>query len=432
MTIRSRTGCSCLCIALILGPTGCSRHPEQPARVTIVGLGIQAGEYLQRDELPEFTRSTGIRVDVIPAWGNPVEQLDQAVTLLKKSSDPVDIYGIDIIWTGALAPDLLDLNPYAGQEVAAHLAPLVQNDTVAGRLVSLPFYVSLGVLYYRTDLLKKYGYRNPPGTWDELESMAARIQRGERAAGNVNFWGFVWQGASYEGLTCNALEWQVAYGGGRIIESDASITVNNPGSVAALKKAAGWVGTISPKGVLSYNEADSMAVFRAGNAAFLRHWSGSLNRAKEGSPIYGRYGMTLLPAGPCGRAQSLGGYHLAVSRHSAHARESAQLVVRLTGATVQLRHALDTGILPSITSLYSHPGLIGYLPVAAQLRSEPEDSWVARPSTIAGAKYSEVSKAYYQAVHDILSARTGAGEALPNLEQKLVSITGFRTGSPPQ
>ena len=70
-----------------------------------------------------------------------------------------------------------------------------------------------------------------------MERMAARIQTGERAAGNKNFWGFVWQGAAYEGLTCNALEWQASYGGGNIIEGDGVVSVNNPKTIAAITMA---------------------------------------------------------------------------------------------------------------------------------------------------------------------------------------------------
>jgi trehalose/maltose transport system substrate-binding protein len=68
--------------------------------------------------------------------------------------------------------------------------------------------------------MRQYGYPAPPKTWDELERMAARIQAGERAKGRRDFWGFVWQGAPSEALTCNALEWQVSEGGGRIIENE--------------------------------------------------------------------------------------------------------------------------------------------------------------------------------------------------------------------
>jgi trehalose/maltose transport system substrate-binding protein len=353
--------------------------------------------------------------------------------LLRKATNPADIYLIDVVWTGALAADLLDLTAYVAYGPKLHFATLVQNDTVSGRLIGLPFYVNLGVLYYRTDLLKKYGYRKPPSTWDELESMAARIQRGERAAGNHDFWGYVWQGAAYEGLTCDALEWQASYGGGRIIEKDGSVSVNNPAAAAALRKAAGWVGTISPKAVLAYDEADSLAVFRSGKAAFLRNWNGVLSPGRVGDiPIRGRFDVTLLPSGPHGRAQVLGGFQFAVSRRSSHPRESTQLISVLTGSKVQLRRALEFDYMPTIERLYSDPDLLHQMPIAAKLCDGIQDSWVARPSTITGAKYGEVSKAYYQSVHDILSARAGAAESLARLAQKLSSITGFKTGPPPK
>jgi len=36
---------------------------------------------------------------------------------------------------------------------------------------------------------------------DELEAMAARIQSGERAKGNKDFWGYVWQEQPLRALT---------------------------------------------------------------------------------------------------------------------------------------------------------------------------------------------------------------------------------------
>jgi trehalose/maltose transport system substrate-binding protein len=371
-------------------------------------------------------------VDLVPAWGTSAEQLSQTARLVSQRSSPPDVYLIDVVWPGTLGSDLLDLTRYADGDRQAHLPALLQNDTVRGRLVALPFYVNVGMLYYRTDLLKKYGYEKPPLTWDELEAMSARIQQGERAEGTRDFWGYVWQGGAYEGLTCDALEWQRSFGGGSIIEADGTISVNNPGAVQAMRKAMSWVGTISPKGVLSYTESDSLAVFRAGNAAFLRHWSGALSAVRAGDmPIRGRFDATLLPAGPHGRAQAMGGFQLAVSRGSAHLRESAQLVLYLTGAQVQLRRAIRAGYLPTIPQLYENPELRLALPIVADLRNAGEESWVVRPSTVAGNKYAAVSKAYYQAVHDILSMRTGPSEGLAGLEKTLVQATGFRTGSPP-
>lgn len=397
-----------------------------------MGLGLDAGEQLKHDALDEFIRTAGVRVDLIPAWGTSAEQLSQISRLLGQHSSPPDIDVIDVVWPGTLGPDLLDLTPYADGDARAHLPALLQNDTVRGRLVALPFYVNVGMLYYRTDLLTKYSYQKPPASWDELETMSARIQKGERAAGNPDFWGYVWQGGAYEGLTCDALEWQRSFGGGSIIESDGTISVNNPGAVQAMRMAAGWVGTISPKGVLSYTESDSLAVFRAGNAAFLRHWSGALSASRAGDlPIRGRFDATLLPAGPHGRAQAMGGFQLAVSRYSAHPRESAQLVLYLTGAQVQLRRAISAGYLPTIPRLYENPELRHALPVGGDLRNAGEEAWVVRPSTVAGSQYRAVSAAYYQAVHNILSLRASPVDGLSELEKTLVQVTGFRTGPPP-
>src|SRR5262249_45563143 len=121
----------------------------------------------------------------------------------------------------------------------------------------------------------------------------------------------------------------------------------------------GWVGSISPTTVLSYTEADSLSVFRSGNAAFLRHWSGGFPPAlAKDSAVLGRFQTALLPAGPKGHARTMGGFHLAVSRYSAQPRDAAQLVLYLTGDSVQLRRAISQGYLPTIPRLYDNPDLL--------------------------------------------------------------------------
>jgi ABC-type glycerol-3-phosphate transport system substrate-binding protein len=82
-----------------------------------------------------------------------------------------------------------------------------------------------GLLYYRTDLLEKYGFKNPPNTWNELTQMAQKIQEGERNGGVKDFYGFLFQGSAYEGLTCNGLEWLASSGAGTIVESDGKVSI---------------------------------------------------------------------------------------------------------------------------------------------------------------------------------------------------------------
>ena len=154
-----------------------------------------------------------------------------------RSSD-IDVYQIDVIWPGDLAEHLLDLYEFGAKEIAdEHFPAIIENNTVDGRLVGIPWFTDAGLLYYRTDLLEKYGLEVPK-TWAEFEEVARIIQEGERAEGNEDFWGFVWQGNAYEGLTCNALEWIYSNGGGTIISPDGVITINNPNAIEASEMAA--------------------------------------------------------------------------------------------------------------------------------------------------------------------------------------------------
>src|SRR5262249_22317901 len=145
------------------------------------------------------------------------------------------------------------------QDRADHFRVLIDNDTVDGKLVAAPWFVDAGLLYYRKDLLEKYG-KDVPKTWDELAGAAKAVMDGEAKAGNTAMQGYVWQGRAYEGLTCNALEWIASYGGGSIVGPDGAVTIDNPQAAKALDTAKGWIGTISPKGVLSYGEEESRGV----------------------------------------------------------------------------------------------------------------------------------------------------------------------------
>jgi trehalose/maltose transport system substrate-binding protein len=189
----------CWVPGLVLLSVGCgpASKPE-PVKLTIFGIGLEAGEQLREDALKEFTGKTGIQVDVLPTLGTSSEQLALGLKLLERRSATPDIFVIDIIWPGSMGGHLLDLGPYLDDEARGHLPTLLENNTVANRVVCLPFYMNSGMLYYRSDLLKKYGYQDPPGTWSELERMALRIQQGERREGRKDFWGFVWQGNAYE------------------------------------------------------------------------------------------------------------------------------------------------------------------------------------------------------------------------------------------
>jgi trehalose/maltose transport system substrate-binding protein len=302
--------------------------------------------------------------------------------------------------------------------------------TVGGKMVALPYQVNVGALEYRSDLLREYGYSGPPKTWDELESMAGRIQAGERAKGRKDFWGYVWQGADTESLTCDALEWQVAEGGGRIIESDRTISVNNPAVIRAWQRASHWIGRISPPGVVAYQERDSSNVFDSGRAAFNRIWLGrGISRSEATREIYWRpsrpvveTGFASLPAGSAGAASTLGGWGLAVSANSIHRPEAVKYVLFLVRAQMQ---PPDTSRLSgNQPKVYNGPSASIPLGPFDQV-TQGGSTLVSRPAIETGRDYRNVSAAYAAAVHSVLTGQKSAREAAAELEAQLIK-TGFQ------
>jgi trehalose/maltose transport system substrate-binding protein len=177
-----------------------------------VGLGAQIDQALAQ----QFTKDTGIQVNVIPKPKDATENYATYLRFFQAQSPDIDVMMLDVIWPGVFARHLYDLTESLGEEAQNHTESIIQNNTVGGRLIAMPWFTDFGMLYYRTDLLEKYNFDAPPTTWDELEQMAQTIQDGERGEGNAQFQGFVWQGNAYEGLTCNALEWVYSNGGGTL------------------------------------------------------------------------------------------------------------------------------------------------------------------------------------------------------------------------
>ncbi len=331
-----------------------------------------------------------------------------------QSSD-IDVMLIDVIWPGDLAEHLVDLAPYMEQEVIdSHFPAIIENNTVNGALVGIPFYTDAGLLYYRTDLLEKYGFTAAPTTWQELTDMATVIQEGERAEGNTEFWGYVWQGNSYEGLTCDALEWQWSSSDTRIVNPETGeIEVTNEAWLAQLELAASWVDTISPPGVTGYQEEEARAVWQQGNAAFMRNWpyAFSLGNAED-SPIAGLFDATVLPSGDAGHgAATLGGWQIAVSKYSQNVDAAAAVAVFMTSAEQQKHRAIVGSYNPTIASIYEDAEVLEATPIFGSLY-DVFVSTVARPSTITSPNYNAVSTLYFNAVHSVLTGEQDAATAM--------------------
>ena len=377
-----------------------------------------------QDESNIWAAKTGNTVKVLGAPQSDTERLALYQQYLAAGSSDIDIYEIDVIWPGVLATHLADLTGKIDPGVlATHFPSIVANNTVGGKLLALPFFTDAGLLYYRKDLLAQYGFK-PPKTWAELETAAKAVQEKERAAGHGDMQGFVWQGKAYEGLTVDALEWVASSQGGTIVGTDGKVTINNPNAAKALDRAAGWVGTISPKGVLNYTEEEGRGVFQSGNAVFMRNWpyAWSLGQS-EGSPVRGKIGVSALPAGEGGTSAAvLGGWQMAVSKYSKNQDAAIDLVKWLCSQELQKDRAIRFSQNPTIEALYKDPDVLKANPFYADL-FDVFTHTVARPSRVAGIRYAQLSSAFQATTHEILSSGGGAAKKLATLQATLERLS---------
>lgn len=367
-----------------------------------------------------WAKKTGNTVKIVSTPNSTTERLALYQQLLAAGSGDVDVFEIDTIWPGILGSYFIDIASYTKGAEKDHFPSIIQNNTRDGKLIAMPIYTDAGLMYYRKDLLEKYGVK-PPETWDDLAAVAKKVQDGERAAGNAGMQGFVFQGKAYEGLTCNALEWVSSFGGGTIVDPTGKVTINNPMAVKAIDTAAGWIKTISPQGVLNYSEEESRGVFQSGNAVFMRNWPYAWPLAQSAdSPVKDKVGVTEIPKGGADgkHTSALGGWQMAVSKYSKHPEIAADLVVFLTSEPSQKIWAIQGGYTPSIPALYKDPEVIAANPFFTQLYGSFVSA-VPRPSTATGGKYNQVSNEFWNAVFDTLAGKTSAAASLAALDTKL-------------
>ena len=388
-------------------------------KITFIGDSVGNGHVRDLKLASRFSTDTGIKVNVVPHPAASDQAYADLVRNFSQKSSSIDVAMIDVVWPGAFAPYLVNLKPKLAKQAKIHAAGIVGADTVGGKLVAMPWFGDFGLLYYRTDLLKKYGYKAPPKTWSDLFKMAAKIQAGERKT-NSSFSGFVFQGNAYEGLTCNALEWIASAGGGHYIDG-GKVTIDNAKARTILDAVRSQIGKVTPRGVTSYQEDQTEHAFTSGDAAFARNWPYQYGiSSAAGSKVKGKFSVTVLPHGAAGTSvATVGGWQLAVSKYSKHQSAAIEFVRYMTSKPVERFDAIFNSNVPTIPSLAFDKAVVRTNPYLKPATASV--ARVARPSKFLKTHYNEASKAIYQGINQILNGASASSQ-LPQIKSKLQQI----------
>ena len=373
----------------------------------------------------KFTQATGINVSVVGGPNSATDRLQQYRQQFAAQSSDYDCYQMDMIWPGILADFAVDLKPALGDGLADFIPNLIQNNTVGDKLVAIPWFTDVGLLYYRTDLMQKYS-QQVPTTWDELEQAAKAIQDGEKAS-NPQFVGYMWQGAAYEGLTCDGIEWQASQGGGTIVESDGTVSINNPKAIAAFERAKSWIGAITPTSVTNATEDQTLQQFIAGSAAFSRNWPYQYGSSQDpASAVAGKVAVAPLPKGndPDDKSSGcLGAENIMVSTFSKSPDAAIEFVRYMTSAGVQRSYAIERANVPCRLSVFDDPDLIAAQKFISDLKPIFQGDSVVRPSTVTGEKYADVSQSYFQNLNAVLAGSMSASDAVKKIESDIKALS---------
>jgi multiple sugar transport system substrate-binding protein len=325
--------------------------------------------------LREFERDhVGVTVqeEVLPA---STDQQHQYYAInLDSPHVAFDVLAVDVIWVSEFARagwirSLENLLPSPDRE--DYFESTLEAATFRQNIYAIPWYIDAGVLYYRRDLLERYGF-DRPRTWPDLVQIVRTVMEGER---DPTLKGFLWSGKQYEGLVCVAFEFMWGHGGSIM---DAAGIADAEAALVFMRNLVR--DGISPELVSTADEETTRLLFGDGRAVFMRNWPYVWSLLQQhDSPLRGKIGVGTLPAFPGHRsASTLGGWMLATPTHAAHPQLAEEFIAFLSAPAIQQRLALELGYHPARRSLYddptlrrAHPALEDVFPVLLAARPRP-------------------------------------------------------------
>jgi multiple sugar transport system substrate-binding protein len=412
-----------LLVMLAVSIAGCADHEK---KITFwIGGAPQEVDYWET-LVDEFERAHGTTVEVIRQPSSTDQRKQGLVISLEADQPDPDVFLMDIVWleqfirSGWLQP----LDPFFGPD-GFSIYPFFRGvveavDRFAGHYYALPVFIDIGVLYYRKDLLKKYGFSGPPRIWRDLLQQALAIQAGERS-NQPGFNGFLWQGAQYEGLVCAFLEFTASNGGG--IMQDGRIRLNRGANAVALEFMRDLIQKYSISPLNTYTdmrEEEVRRAFQRGDALFERNWLYAWNlHQSDGSAVKGKIGMTALPQFEEGQSvAALGGWHIGISRHSDMPGKAWELVRFILSQASQKKLVLNLGWYPGRSDIYTDPEVLKKMPYAGLLQ-EIFSRVVTRPNI---PYYDQVSDVIQRTVNGCLAGKQAPDAALRLMQSEIDHI----------
>lgn len=385
-----------------------SSGSEIKGKITFVGQNDQTGAV--QNAVDSFKKAyPDVQVDYQKAPGASDDVKKSLMTSLAAGDSEPDVFQCDIAWVPQFASAgwLLDVTDELDKVKSDYLAGPLKTCYYNDKAYAFPDYTDVGLLYYRSDLIK-----TPPKTWDELVQMCK-----ENIGKNGIEDGYVFQAFQGEPVSCNMLEFIKQNGGNDLV--DGKFVIDSQNTVDALKFVRSLIDDkISPEGVLANKPDDSRAIFEAGKALFMRNWTYAYaNAQSDTSKVKGKVGVTALPIGPNGTESSgtLGGWNFAINANSENKAAAVAFVKFMSSYDTQKQLTMTRSTFPTVAKVYDDKDVLAKLPYLASAK-EAADKAKPRPQV---KNYSAISTIFQTYFHKALTKDMPFEDAVKQMQVEL-------------
>lgn len=386
------------------------------------------------------TEDSGTTVKLVEAWNqaNPKTKVTyQAMpktsadthtvlvaALTAKAATP-DVLDGDVIWPGefASAKWIMPLDGFVGDSFKKSLFDSAVNaGAYKGQTYAVQRWYDSGQMYYRSDLLQKYGL-TVPKTTDELLTAAKKIQDGERPS-DPGFYGWIFPGAKIEALFDHFLElfWSM---GGEIVDNDNVLKLDTPAAAKALQFMydAVYTNKISPPGTSTYRPADLNNLYQQGHAAFMRNWqfSWALIDDPKQSKVAGKNSIAAIPSMQSGKqgVGCTGGWMVMINANSKAPDRAWAFCDYLLNQKTQTQMATSQSVSPVRPDAFNDPtvqssqgGFFKFMaPVLKTTKGRPQIR-----------NYTELSAVIQTEFNAVMADQKKPADALKSAQQQLDAI----------
>ncbi len=407
--------------AALLGAAGCGGGRQGGGETELVFTASPddtgtAGRLVQR-----FNESgdRDFRVVFREGAADTGQRFDQLRTELQAGGENIDVILGDVIWTAQLAANgwIVDLSDrFAADTRASFLPGSVEAITYEGKAFGVPWFTDTGLLYYRQDLLEKSGFDGPPATWEELKEMALRVKTDSGTE-----YGYVFQGANYEGGVCNGCEYVWTHGGEVLDPNDPTrVLIGSPEAISGLTTERSMIESgVAPKAITTYKEDESDGLFLNGDAVFHRCWPyvyAVVSDPAQSEIRPEQVGVSELPSadGEPGNG-TVGDQPLYINAASEYQDQAWEFISWLTDPEQQKFRAIEGSFLPTRSALYDDPEIRESVPVVALAKEALRNS---RPRPVS-PYYSDMSLEMADQFHASLNGEVPPEEAAQTLQTRL-------------